>query len=670
MMHFFYPESGKKTDINFFISIISMLILFAFPLYAEESGDYIHYRLGVKYKNDKKYDQAMEEFRKVLAIYPDNYNTYMHMAEIRALQDQPRLVIYNLKKALNYNPGWGKAHKMLAASYERDGQYQKAIVELQQYQQSSDPAERDSLQQQIDRLISKVRGNEPVTSGASQTIESAVSGREPTDSLTATTVSSGKSPDTVKTQNAKPVKTNNPRVDSVFNTVVQLYEAKKLQPALDKIREILGIQPNHAGAYYYAGLIRYRMGQKKMARINFLKALDYPVQGYSAHYYLGILDAGEKKYKDAITYMTAFLSKTSYEPGKTEAKKLIEQYKSLLSEAKQVSVEKKPSEPIVKDENQNEATFSVQPIAVEKYAPLEIQIDSMLSMLTIDTLTDAGQKLLSGIKEFRGGNFDKAILEFKKVLIESPSGNIAVFCIYNTGVSYFKMNLFKDAENQFQQILDRFASHSAAPKALFLKALAYQYRHESSIAEKLLRDFLQKHRNHAWAPIAFERLGDCYVELEQHRKAIDAYSQALQKNSNAEKVQILYKTGTLYLQLGNNTRAIESFNNAIATGEKNEIFVRVPDCYYRVADIHYKNREYQKALDMYVRVTRKYPAFQETPWGYFQIGSIYKNTKQYQNAVNAFRDLIRKYPEDYWAKQAQWKLEDTIWENEYKAVLN
>ncbi len=69
--------------------------------HAEGIGDYIHYRLGVKYKNEKKYDRAIDEFRKVLAAYPDNYNAYFHMAEIRNEQNQPRLVIYNLKKALN-----------------------------------------------------------------------------------------------------------------------------------------------------------------------------------------------------------------------------------------------------------------------------------------------------------------------------------------------------------------------------------------------------------------------------------------------------------------------------------------------------------------------------------------------------------------------------------------
>ena len=124
--------------------------------HAGETGDYLHFRLGMKYKAEKLYNKAIDEFRKVLAEYPDNYNVYMHIAEIRSTQGQPRLAIANLKQALTYNPGWSKALKMLADLYVKDGQLQKAIVEYQQYQQSCDPAERDSIQQIIGGLVEKI----------------------------------------------------------------------------------------------------------------------------------------------------------------------------------------------------------------------------------------------------------------------------------------------------------------------------------------------------------------------------------------------------------------------------------------------------------------------------------------------------------------------------------
>jgi len=231
------------------------------------------------------------------------------------------------------------------------------------------------------------------------------------------------------------------------------------------------------------------------------------------------------------------------------------------------------------------------------------------------------------------------------------------------------LGLFKEAENQFQQILERYSNHKVTPQVTLLKALTYAERHDLTNAEKLLRGFLQSYRTHAWARNAFEKLGDVYVRAEQINKAVDAYTQASTSGSTPERINAYFKLGTAYLQLGNGKRALESFRSVITNGEKNNVYLRVPDSYYRIADEYYRIKEYDNALEYYVKVTRKYPSFLETPWGLFQIGSILKNQKHYQESINTFKELIRKYPEDYWAKQAQWKLDDAIWENEYKAVL-
>jgi len=120
------------------------------------------------------------------------------------------------------------------------------------------------------------------------------------------------------------------------------------------------------------------------------------------------------------------------------------------------------------------------------------------------------------------------------------------------------------------------------------------------------------------------------------------------------------------MALGDNARAINYFAAAVEIGEKNGVYVRVPDSYYKIADINFKQKDFSTALDYYKKVTRKYPAFQETPWGLFQIAGIQRNMKLYREAVETYKDLMQRYPDDYWAKQAQWKLEDTVWEHEYR----
>jgi TolA-binding protein len=234
-----------------------------------------------------------------------------------------------------------------------------------------------------------------------------------------------------------------------------------------------------------------------------------------------------------------------------------------------------------------------------------------------------------------------------------------------------KLRLFPNAENQFDQVLERYPAHALAAQSMFFKAYSYLERGESTRAEKLMRDFIQKYRVHQWTGKAYEKLGDIYVDLQQSGKAIDSYQQAAAHGSQpADRLYALFKLGGAYMSAGNAPHSIETYKKVIEFGEKNQALFRVPDSYYRIADQKYQQKDFKSALDMYQKATRKYPTFQETPWGMFQIGNIFKNTKEYQKAIDTYRALVKNYPEDYWSKQAKWKMEDAVWENEYRGVLN
>ena len=90
-----------KSIIRFVAAVSLSVSVWAGCVFAA-GNDYVHYRLGVKYRSENKYDQAIEEFRRVLAAYPDHYNAYMNIAEIRIIQGRYRLALFNLKKSLTF----------------------------------------------------------------------------------------------------------------------------------------------------------------------------------------------------------------------------------------------------------------------------------------------------------------------------------------------------------------------------------------------------------------------------------------------------------------------------------------------------------------------------------------------------------------------------------------
>ncbi|MCL2689796.1 MAG: tetratricopeptide repeat protein, partial [Chitinispirillia bacterium] len=415
----------------------------------QDTGEYIHYRLAMQYKSEKKYDLAISEFRKVLAAYPDHYHTYMHLAEIRRDQGNHKLVIYNLQKALSYNPGWGRAQKMLADAFAADGQPERAIAEFQAYQNVCDPIERDSIQTVIDGLMRRMRGVPSPQQAASKDTAAAV----PAPAAPAP------APAAAPRAAAASVRLN-PQAEEAMKRVIALYNEKKYDEMLTAVRAVLAIQSNHPGAYYYAGLVRRMNKQVNMAKINFNKALTHPHYGGTAHFHLGAISVEENNRDGAVRHLRAALASKSDQFDREEARRLLES----------LGVAVDANQPADTAAAAQTTAAADRVISIDKYAPIEIRIDSMLSMMTVDTLSDVGQKLLTGIRSFKENRFDEAILEFRRVLADNPNGPIAAHCLYNIGVCYFKLRLFNDAENQFQLFLNRFPTHRFAPQAFFFRA--------------------------------------------------------------------------------------------------------------------------------------------------------------------------------------------------------
>ena len=126
-----------------------------------------------------------------------------------------------------------------------------------------------------------------------------------------------------------------------------------------------------------------------------------------------------------------------------------------------------------------------------------------------------------------------------------------------------------------------------------------------------------------------------------------------------------FKLGKALEQLGNWSDGEKAYNKVISTGKSANLNTRVPDSYYRLADYKYKIGEYKSAEELYIKAGRIFKDYKDTPWGIFQLANISKNLNQLQDAIKGYDNLISKYPDDYWAKQAQWKRSDAVWQYEY-----
>ncbi len=90
---------------------------------------------------------------------------------------------------------------------------------------------------------------------------------------------------------------------------------------------------------------------------------------------------------------------------------------------------------------------------------------------------------------------------------------------------------------------------------------------------------------------------------------------------------------------------------------------------FEIAENLYKLSEYQTALDIYQLVIKSDITTDKRMWISYQIANCYRKLNSYNEAVEAYSEMENVYEGTYWAKQAQWHIQDIVWRAEVEEKL-
>lgn len=257
-----------------------------------EAMDTIHYSTGMKYMNDREYENAVEEFRKMLILYPDHAPSYHRIGACWRALGKNALAVYNLRKAAKYSPDDPEIRRELAEACRADSEAVAAAA----------GGDDD------DAVAEEPKAPPPAARAALPAAEKAAPpAAEPQPAGDALALSGGE-------------RHNETSSDPLMKPVLDAYNAGQCGKALSAVRDLLKKKPGHAGAYYYGGVIRYANNELDKAAVNFRQAFTYPDKGHNAHFYLGLINEKEGRIAEAIKEYEEYVSLTAYEAGKQEAK--------------------------------------------------------------------------------------------------------------------------------------------------------------------------------------------------------------------------------------------------------------------------------------------------------------------------------------------------------------
>ncbi|MGM0462511.1 MAG: tetratricopeptide repeat protein [Fibrobacterota bacterium] len=614
---------------------------------------FISYRLGQQYKEAGNNEMALSEFHRVIATYPEHYNAHYSIGEIQKEQGLYEHAEHSFKSALRYNPGWVDAYKQLARVYELQGDTEAAVEILQEAEGEAREDEREEIQETIDSLVRRTGEEDPPKEDAQQEEVSDEPVRAAEDASDGTEVDTREVPPGARDELQKAI--------DLYRTGVREGDNAFLHEAIEHVRSAIALHPGYPGAYYYGGVIRRRLGQDDMARVNFEKALSDPEKGYNAHFYLGRIYGEKQEYETAIEHLQDYVELTDYQPGIREAQSLMENYEQEIAEEEEEKLRAETDMYRKPIEDEMRALPKQQ-----RFTPYEIRIDTLLTMVMVDSTTDEGQDMLQGYRNYEDNKIDRSIEAFYDVLETYGTGQAAEFSTYNIGVGRMLLRDWDGAVEAFQQYRNRFPRGSLSEKAEFFSALASYEMGDYERGENMFRRYLSTYPEGEFTAKAYEKMGDIHRRMDRQNQALAAYEKAVTvADTPADRMYALYKKGTLYEELNNRDDAVAVFRDVIDTGEEAEIYDRVPQAYYKTADLLYQNERYDAAEEYYTKAIRLFPDYPDTPWGLFQRGNIKRRQKEFDEAVEIYEQIMVDYPDDYWAEQAQWRKKNTIWEYQY-----
>jgi len=619
------------------ITAVLLAAVFFAGVFAE---DIVHYILAKEYYAKGNYDLAMDEYKKVLATYPDHYESYLAMGDIYKMQGNVRQAEASYKNALKYNAGWTAAQMKLAQLYESQNRDDEALKLYHETLSGADANQKVQINQRIDALV---RRNTPP--------DPAPVRRAP--------INVEKRPATI-TEEAK---FNLDSAVFYYRSGTRTQNNADFNKSLEFIAKALKESPGYPAAYYYGGLIRRRFNENEKARINFERAVDDPEFGYNAHFYLGKIYGDMKKYQQAIDHLEKYIAKTDYGQGKLEARDLVDRYKKLME------ADLKENPPVdIKAIARSELTTDIATNLPPQIPLPEIEvIIGPLSMAITDSTTNEGQDLIRGVNLYNEKKYDQAIEAFRKVIEKYPGKISAGMAVYNIGVCQFKLRKWDNANKELANYMTRYPQGAMYENAMFLAAVALREQTKNTAAQKMFNDYIRKYRNGKWTGKAYEKLGDIYSDLDQPNQAIDAYKQADALGAAPDdKLRAKYKIAEIYTRQKNFAAAEKMYLSVIALGEESKATTRVAESYYRTADYYYQNKRWNDASNQYVKATRIFPNYADTPWGLYQIANCYYHSNKYKEAIDGYDTLKVRFPSEYWSKEAEFRRNDAVWKNQYK----
>ena len=454
---------------------------------------------GARFLAQGEYEKALGEYRAVLAEQPQNSDAYFAAAEVYIKMPKPDYsrALANYRLAYKFTPTMSAAYEGAAKVYEKLGQKAKAEAEL-----AKDPKNKPVEEAAPVAETVAPAAEQPAPAQTAAPAETAAAPAAPAETAAAPatenapvqpTAEQAPAPapveETAPAQTAPvsepaPVQTAAPEPAQPAPAPATVAEQPAVNPddpfekgkaflaegnykeAAKMWREVLAKTPGHVGAYYFAGVTRYQMGEMDKAEFNLKKGADYKDAGADAYYYLALVyqktNRTDLEKKALATYIRKSTPNAQFRKAAEDR----------IAELKGAPADSAKSDAVASADaaNATEASPSADENAkVSKISPAPAKAYSIARANDL----------------FKTGSYEEALRVYKVMLETEISTEDRYFALLQMGNIYRELRDFHSAAYRYREVVQQYPDSDWATEAQrALEDVVWLEKHASELPRR------------------------------------------------------------------------------------------------------------------------------------------------------------------------------------------
>ncbi|MCB0280629.1 MAG: tetratricopeptide repeat protein, partial [Calditrichaeota bacterium] len=301
--------------------------------------------------------------------------------------------------------------------------------------------------------------------------------------------------------------------------------------------------------------------------------------------------------------------------------------------------------------------------------------------------------IIARIKQSGTINFKAELAQYKKSFPNDKEGQAQLIIEY--GKQERLRNNFSKSIQILDDVLDDYDDTNLADNALFYTILNYFTLNNMEKALKLVGDFFETYPNSDVTGELYNALGNTYSRLGKFDSAIEAFKSALLKTEKQDVKRVSYSnlisvyksaglweavltTANTFIQLFPNDPSLIDVKILIGQSyaylnrgtegvnylKKLKLVAdadREPEIQYSIADIYYKMKNYEAAVQEYIKIPllSKKTNLPWIPTSYYYAGRSYEYLSRNKDAIRMFEQVIARPDSDaLMKKEAKKRIDD------------